>query len=170
MSIDMTTVGTTPAIGLAGTDMDPLAPCDGYINESATAIEPGAPVARGTTTQGGKFTEFCKPVAADTDEILGPTILRALVSTNGTTANYARYDTVPVKKAGKVAVLAAENVRAGDEVIVLTATPGTFASSAGGVVGTGRVAMKGWKWMTTTASGAIGIIEGFDTHVGRTTT
>jgi hypothetical protein len=127
-------------------------------------------VARGTTTQAGDFTQYCKPVAADTDEIIGVTVRRALVSTDGTTAAYARYDSVPVKKSGKVAVLAAEAVRAGDEVVVLTATPGTFASSKGGVVGTGRVAMKGWKWATTTGAAAIGIIEGFDTHTGRTTT
>jgi hypothetical protein len=170
MSIDMTTVGTTPGIGLAGTDMDPLSPTDTYMNESATAIEPGAPVALGTTTQAGGFAQYCKPVAADTDNIIGVTVRRALVSTNGTTVAYAQYDSVPVKKAGKVAVLAAEAVRAGDEVVVLTATPGTFASSKGGVVGTGRVAMKGWKWVTTTGAAAIGIIEGFDTHTGRTTT
>lgn len=170
MSIDMTTVGTTPAIALPGTDLDPTSPTSTYVNESATAIEPGAPVALGTTTQAGKYDKYCKPVAADTDNILGPTVRRALVSTDGTTAAYAQYNTVPVKLAGRVAVLAAEDVRAGDEVIVLTATPGTFASSKGGVAGTGRVAMKGWKWETTTSAGAVGIIVGFDTHTGRTTT
>lgn len=173
MAIDLTTVGTRPAIALAGTDMAPhVGPTDSYLNESATAIEYGAPVARGSaTTQAGDMFEYCKPVAADADEIIGVTVRDPSdVSAASNSSNYPRYAAVPVKKAGRVAVRAAEAVRAGDEVLVLTATPGTFASSKGGVAGSGRVAMKGWKWVTTTAAAAIGIIEGFDTHTGRTTT
>lgn len=167
----LSTVGTVPAIAYAGQDLAPTMPVDSYQNESATAIEPGAPVARGTVlTPSQPMNETCKPVAADTDEIIGVTVRYPVKAATSNAVSYAQYDTVPVKKAGRVAVYAAEDVRKGDEVIVLTATPGTFASSKGGVAGTGRVAMKGWKWATTTSSGTIGIIEGFDTHTGRTTT
>ena len=76
---------------------------------------------------------------------------------------------VGVMRSGSLCVLATEAVRGGDQVIVITATPGTLGSSKGGVIGTGRVGAAGWIWKQDTAAGALGIIEKVN-YTGRTTT
>jgi hypothetical protein len=173
------TVNVKPAFGYAGQDMTPDLPTNTYMNESATSLDAGMPVVRGTastTTPGG--VETCKPMAADTDDILGVTTRYPMKDADFTTdtVKYDRYDAVPVKPEGRVAVYAAEDVRGGDEVIVVTAGAGdpttAFASSKGGVAGAGRVAMTGWKWCGsgTITAGTLAEIEGHAITRGRTTT
>lgn len=172
------TVGTLPAKAYAGQDMSPMQPTDSYINESATAIDAGLPVARGSaTTSAASGVEFCKPFAADADEIIGVSLRFVSKDADSTQApKFERYEAVPVKKEGRVAVIAAEDVRGGDEVIVVTAGAGAqgtaFASSKGGVATAGRIRMTGWKWCGngTIAAGSVGEIEGRSASVGRITT
>jgi hypothetical protein len=172
------TVGTKPAFAYAGQDQSPDLPINSYQNESATALDAGIPVVRGSViayTAGG--AEMCKPMAADTDDILGVTLRIVAKDADSTQApKYERYDAVPVRAEGRVAVLAAEDVRGGDEVLVVTAGAGAaataFASSKGGVAGSGRVAMTGWKWCGngTITAGTLAEIEGHAITRGRTTT
>lgn len=173
------TVNVKPAFAYAGQDMTPDRPTNTYMNESATAIDAGVPVVRGsasTTTPGG--VETCKPMAADTDDILGVSLRIPMKDADFTTdtVTLARYEPVPTKVEGRVAVYAAEDVRGGDEVIVVTAGAGVqttaFASSKGGVAGSGRVAMTGWKWCGsgTITAGTLAEIEGHAITRGRITT
>lgn len=172
------TVGTKPAFAYAGQDMSPDEPINSYLNESATALDAGIPVVRGsatTYTAGG--VETCKPMAADTDDIVGVTLRIPSKDADSTQApKYDRYDAVPVRAEGRVAVFAAEDVRGGDEVLVVTAGAAVqttaFASSKGGAAGSGRVALTGWKWcgMGTITAGTLAEIEGHAITRGRTTT
>lgn len=174
----LATVGTRPAFAYAGQDMTPERPTNTYMNESATAIDAAIPVVRGsasTTTVGG--VETCKPMAADTDDILGVTLRIPMKDADSNQApKYERYEAVPVKVEGRVAVIAAEDVRGGDEVLVVTAGAAVnttaFASSKGGAAGSGRVAMTGWKWCGsgTITAGTLAEIEGHAITRGRTTT
>lgn len=172
------TVGVKPAFAYAGQDMTPDRPTNSYQNESATALDAGIVCVRGTATAytpGG--AETCKPMAADTDDILG-VILRIPMkdASSSGTVTLGQWDAVPVKKEGRVAVFAAEDVRGGDQVLVVTAGAGVpttcFASSKGGIAGSGRVAFTGWKWcgQGTITAGTLAEIEGFGTTVGKTTT
>jgi hypothetical protein len=163
------TVNVKPAFAYAGQDMTPDRPTNTYMNESATALDAGIPAVRGTastTTPGG--VETCKPMAADTDDILGVILRIPMKDADFTTdtVKLGQNEPVPVKVEGRVAVFAAENVRGGDEVIVITAGAGAqttaFGSSFGGVAGAGRVAMTGWKWCGsgTITAGTLAEIEG----------
>lgn len=172
------TVGTKPAFAYAGQDMSPERHTMSFLNESATAIDAGIPVVRGsatTFTPGGVQT--CKPMAADTDDLMGVTLRIPSKDADSSQApKYERYDAVPVKGEGTVAVYAAEDVRGGDEVLVVTAGAGApttaFASSKGGVAGSGRVAFTGWKWdgMGTITAGTLTTISRTQGPRGRTTT
>lgn len=174
MAIDLATVGgVLQSLGLPGAQADSRPQVvDTCINESATAIDFGVAVARGTGVSSPPGA--CKPVSADSDEIIGVSCRSTTqVANSSGVQNYPQYSGVPVCKSGSRWVTAAEDVREGDEVLVLTgaaATAPNLASSKGGVIGTGRVALKGWRWATTTSANAIGKIEGTDTHTGRQTT
>lgn len=174
MSIDTTTVGTRPGLALAGTDQSPFEPVGSYQNESATAIEIGVPVARGTTASATGPTEYCKPFAADTDEAIGVTVRDFTINASANAITYVQNAAVPVKKRGRISVFAAEQARKGDQVLILTAganVPTTaFGCSRNGVATAGRVAFGAWKWCYDTAPGAIGDIEQDDAHIGRATT
>lgn len=172
------TVGTKPAFAYAGQDMTPHRPTLSFLNESATALDAAIPVVRGsatTFTPGG--VETVKPMAADTDDLVGVTLRIVMKDADSTQApKYERYEAVPVKGEGTVAVIAAEDVRGGDAVLVVTAGAGAaataFASSKGGVAGSGRVAFTGWKWdgMGTIAAGTLTTISRTQGPLGRTTT
>lgn len=175
----LATVNVKPAFAYAGQDMTPDRPTNSYQNESATPLDAGIPVVRGTVTAytpGG--VETCKPMAADTDDILG--VILRIPSTDADFITDAvlikQWQTAPVKVEGRVAVFAAENVRGGDQVLVLTAGAGAqgtaFGSSNNGVAGAGRVAMTGWKWCGSGVipSGTLAEIEGHAITAGRVTT
>jgi len=171
------TVGTVPAKAYAGQDMSPLQPTESYTNESATAIDAGVPVARGTTATTAGRSEGCKPVTADTDEILGPSLRSGPPDADSTQApKYTRYLSVPVKKEGRVAVIAGETVGGGDEVLIVVASATDpalcWGSSRGGVIGSGRIAMTGWKYCGngTYAAGTVVEIEGRSASRGKITT
>lgn len=170
---------TSQALGYPGDQADATpAVIDTVQNESATAIDFGVPVVRGAA--GGQV----KPMTADTDDVVGismrdPTMMSVDPTTN--VANYARYRELGVMKVGRIIAIAAEDVRDGDQVLILTAGAAAqatcFASSKGGVAGLGRVAFKGAKWRArpngtgpTIAAGTVGIIELIDQNLGRTTT
>lgn len=146
------TVKTKPAIAYAGQDMTPDRPRLSFINEAATALDAGIPVARGTAvTSSPGGPEMCKVVAADGDELLGVTLRNVSKDADANQApKYERWEDVLVAAEGTVAVIAAEAVRGGDEVIVIVAGAGAaataFGSSKGGAIGSGRVALTGWKW------------------------
>lgn len=120
-------------------------------NESATAIDFGGVVARGTADDG------CKPVALSSDKILGFAVRHPIMASSavpGATpvVNYARYASVPVLEIGRIFVTAGANVTAGKGVTVKlsdgsladdTVVPGTASAAAksGGNTGGGTLTM-----------------------------
>lgn len=127
---------------------------DHKINESATIIDFGRAVARGATDNS------CKPMGADADKLIGISVRSVMTTyTSAGEVNYPRYASVPVLKTGYIFAKAAENVTQGDAVLALTAGGGTLGGTTGGAAGTGRVALTGAVWETTTASGSIGKIR-----------
>jgi hypothetical protein len=174
-----------PALGYPGSlaDGSPHT-VDTVMNESATAIDFGVPVAPGT------LAGTVKPIANDTDATLcsgiamrDPTMMSADPSTN--VANYARYRGLGLMRVGRIFALAAENVTDGDQVLIITGSSaaqaqGTcFGSShgAGGAAGEGRIALKGAIWRAhpvgasrSIASGTVAVIEIINQNLGVTTT
>jgi hypothetical protein len=146
-----------------------------HINQNSAAIDFGVAVARDTTVDAG-----CKPWSGDSDYFLGVSVRNphAPAASDGYTVNFAQYSEVPVLKDGVIFVQAAEAVRAGDQVLIITAggagngTAGAFGGSKGGVAGSGRVAIPGMNgiWIDTVASGGIGRIRIKTTGTARTTT
>jgi hypothetical protein len=129
-----------------------------FINESATEIEIGRFVALGAALSNG-IKGNCKPASADADLLLGVAIRDPNRVRNASgNLTYKRYEDVPVMIMGKVAILLAETVRRGDDVIVLTTAGGTIASPAGGVAGTGRIKFPGASHWMDAAAAAVGVI------------
>lgn len=128
---------------------------DSRTNEAATVIPFGVAVARGTTA------DFqCKAQAADGDAIIGISVRHPIKPADSSGNNtYARYDSVPVLRKGNIYVTALENAVRGDGAIAVTAQSGKIGSTTGGAAGTGRIAIPGAKWETTTAAGAVGIVR-----------
>jgi hypothetical protein len=187
-------MATTPSLASTKTSQDlgyPGSLADGSphvidtgINESATAIDFGVPVAPGT------LAANVKPIANDTDAALccgiamrDPTMMDASPSTN--VASYARHKELAVLRRGRIFALAAENVTDGDQVLIITGSSaaqaqGTcFGSShgAGGAAGSGRVALLGAIWRAhpvsaskSIAAGTVAVIEYNPTYLGVTTT
>jgi hypothetical protein len=176
---------STEAPGYPGSRADAsLAVIDTWMNESATAIDFGVPVCPGT------LAGAVKPIATDADADLAigiamrdPTVIDATPSTN--VLNYPRYKELAVMRIGRVYAIAAENVQAGDQVLIITGSSAAqaqataFGSShgAGGVAGTGRRAFKGAVWRQrphssskTIAAGDVGIIEFINQNLGVATT
>jgi hypothetical protein len=172
-----------PALGYPG-DLADASPhvIDTVQNESATAIDFGVPVCPGT------LAGSVKPVANDTDAALcmgismrDPTMVNASPSTN--VLNYAQYRELGLMKVGRIFAIAAEDVRDGDQVLIITgasaaqAQATAFASSKGGAATSGRVALKGAIWRAhpigasaTITAGTVGVIEIINQNLGRTTT
>lgn len=157
---------------------------DTGMNESATAIDFGVPVAPGTLA--GTY----KPVANDTDAALAcaismrdPTMMNADPSTNA--ASYARYKEFGAFRSGRIFAIAAENVTDGDQVLIITGSSAAqaqatcFGSShgAGGAAAAGRIAMLGAIWRAhpvgaskAIAAGSVAVIEYTQRILGVTTT
>ncbi len=146
---------------------------DSYTNSGSTALDFGIVAVRDTNDG------TCKVMAADTDQILGIIVRHPTMTADSTGAvKYAQYGSVPIMRDGVIFVKAAEAVRRGDQVLVLTAggagntAAGALGGSKGGVAGSGRVAIPGMNavWEDTVASGAVGRIRIKTTGTARTTT
>jgi hypothetical protein len=140
-----------------------------FTNTGSTAIDFGIAVVRDTADGS------CKVIAADTDQILGITVRNPLfpaTADGNNTVKYNQYSSVPVMRDGVIFVTAAENVRRGDQALILTASGGTIGGSEGGAAGSGRVAFPGMNavWLDTTASGSVGRVQIKTTGTARTTT
>ena len=123
-------------------------------NEAATAIDFGVAVARGAAD------DTCKAPAADGDKIIGISVRHAIRPADASNnVTYAQRDSVPILREGYVYAVAFENATRGDGVISVTAQNGKLGSTTGGAAGTGRVAVPGATWETTTTAGQIGIIR-----------
>lgn len=128
-------------------------------NDQAVAIQFGNAVARSAADN------TCKAPAADGDVLIGIALRHAIMPTQGrgdggtNLVQYAQYAEVPVLRDGIVYAIAFENVVRGDGVISVTAQNGALSGTTAGAAGTGRVAMPGGKWETTTAAGNVGIIR-----------
>lgn len=132
-----------------------LADIDSKVNEGATAIDFGIAVARGTTSD-----NTCKVIAADADKIIGITVrLPIRPADSSGNVNYARYDSVPVLKAGWIFAVPFENVTRGDQVLSITAQGGKLGGVTGGAAGAGRVVVPGAVWETTTTAGQVGKVR-----------
>lgn len=142
-------------LGYAGqiVDTNPVT-IETLINDQAVAIDFGVAVARSADDN------TCKAPAADGDKIVGISVrhaIRPADSSNNVT--YAQKDAVPVLRDGFVYATAYENATRGDGVISVTAQNGKLGSTTGGVAGTGRVAVPGATWETTTTAGSKGIVR-----------
>ncbi len=150
------------------------------INSSATGIDMGVAVATtGGTSPAAGTDQQVKPWAADTDRIAGVSVRNAMfgpVTTAGVLL-YTQYQSLPVMVEGCVWVQVAEDVRAEDEGLILTAggtgntTAGSFCSSKGGVATTGRVVFLNSKFLDTVLAGKLSrlLIQGLGIR-GRVTT
>lgn len=140
---------------------------DSFVNTSATAVDFGRMVVRDTNDRS------CKVMAADADLQLGFSARHpeSPASTDGVnTVNYIQYKSVPVMRFGVMFVLAAEDVRRGDQVLAITAGGGTVGGSKGGVAGSGRIDVPGAVWEDTTSATTIGRIRVFGSGTRRVTT
>ena len=118
-----------------------------FINESATEIEIGRFVALGAALTNA-IKGNCKPMAADGDLLLGVAVRDPNRVRNASgNLTYKQFEDVPVMIMGKVAILLAEQVRRGDDVLVLTAGAGT-----------GRIKFPGASHWMDAAAAAVGVI------------
>lgn len=131
------------------------------LNEAAATIDFGVAVTAGVAVAAGK-TPNCKKLDTNGQVPIGIS-LRApsnLIADSSNVVNYARYEAVPVLKMGDIFAIAAENVTAEDAVVVLPASANNLGGTTGGAAnGTSRMAFSGAKWLTTTASGALGRVR-----------
>lgn len=155
---DLTTYGgDLHDLGYAGqiTHEVHMADMDSKINESATAIDFGIAVARGTTSD-----NTCKVIAADADLPIGLTVrLPNRPADASGNVNYAQRDSVPILKNGWMFAVPFENVGRGAQVLSITAQGGKLGSTTGGAAGAGRVAVPGAYWETTTTAGQVGKVR-----------
>lgn len=148
------------------------------VNQNATAIDFGVAVAIDVSS----VDQGCKPWDSDSAKFAGISVRRPIMpaSSDGFTVNYPQYETVPLLRDGTIYVQSAEAVRAGDQVLIITAggsgsgnaTAGALGGSKGGVAGTGRIALPGMDgiWLDTTAAGGIGRVRIKSNAGVRTTT
>lgn len=133
-----------------------------FLNESATTIDFGVAVCRGTATAAGQ-TDKCKPQGADADVIIGVSVRNAaplVASADGNnTINYVRYSAVAVMTFGVIFAVPFENVVEGDAVLAVTAQAGKLSGVSAGVAGTGRIAVPGAIWLDTALAGTIGRVR-----------
>ncbi len=124
------------------------------INSAATLIQFGNAVARSSADN------TCKAPAADADLIIGFAIRHPtkVADSSGNIA-YAQYDTLSVLADGDIYAIPVDNVVRGDGVISVTAGNGTLSGTTAGAAGTGRVAVPGATWETTTLAGVVGKIR-----------
>lgn len=131
MSIDLSTVGDFEfERGYEGQSAD-LANTirRSRICETAAGIGWGKPVAQGV---GAGVPGGCVLVDSSHLQLVGIAEKNPMHPLNGGVAKYAQYDAVSVIEEGPVFIMAAENARDGDQVIVIAASA-TFGSSQGGV-------------------------------------
>ena len=150
------------------------------INSSATGIDMGVVVAAtGAAAPAAGTDQQVKPWAADGDRIAGISVRNAMFGPVSTTQTllYGQYQNLPILISGCIWVLVAEDVREGDEGLIITAggsgnaTAGSFGCSKGGVAGSGRVAFLNSKFLDTVTSGNLSrlLVQGLGVR-GRLTT
>jgi hypothetical protein len=167
--------GRTFAAGYAGqiADGEPVQQ-DSFVLSSAT-LDFGIVAVRDTSKE-----RTCKAMSADGDEILGIVVRDPIVqpaSSDGlNTITYKQYDEVGILRDCVIFVKAAEDVRAGDQALALTAggagnnQAGAIGGSKGGAAGSGRIDIPYAIWEDTTASGSIGRVRIKTVGVRRLTT
>lgn len=120
----------------------------------AIAVQFGNAVARGAADN------VCKAPTADADQIIGFAMrnLNRPADANNLNA-YQQYDVVATMIDGDIFAIPVANVVQGDGVISLTAGNGTLSGTTAGAAGSGRIAVPGATWETTTVAGAVGLIR-----------
>ena len=76
----------------------------------------------------------------------------------------------PIGNLGDIYATAYETVKAGDQVISVTAQGGKLSGPASGVVGSGRVLVPNCHWVNAVAAGSVGLIRMTGINNPRTTT
>jgi hypothetical protein len=111
--------------------------------EDAAGIAFGLPVIQGTADHQAKV--------GASGVFLGITV-RDVTLDSTRSDKYAQYDSMAIVTQGVVAVLAGENVAAGDAV---------YRTSTGALnkTSSGNTLIAGARWETTTASGAVGLVR-----------
>jgi hypothetical protein len=158
-----------------GAEFSPGLPGDTYgavtpiirsrINESATPIDFGRAIARGTTPSVVGGPGFCKPVNASTDVVIGISLREAIIgpaSTDGNnTVNYGQYKNVPfLGGPGGIRAVPCEDVKDGQKVCAVVAQGGQLASIHGGPIDTTtRLEVKGYIWDGDCAAGSLGKVH-----------
>lgn len=122
--------------------------------ESAGTIDFGIAVARGTAAG------CCKVIAADADLPVGITVRHpVMVTAAAGTLGYRTSQPVPVMYLGDIYATAYQTVRAGDQVISVTAQGGKLSGTAAGIVDSGRVLVPGAHWVNAVSAGEVGLIR-----------
>lgn len=168
MTVDLTTTGGRLLdIGLPGQLADETETfIDTLINESTTGgltiagvaggIDFGVAVAKGSADNG------CKVVDSNGDIICGISVRLPLASALPATTpvtGFKSRQAVPVLRFGTICAKAVENVKRGDQVLAVVASPTGLGGVTSGIAGTGRLVVPGARWLTTTSANAVGIIE-----------
>ncbi len=154
---DLTTYGgLLRDLGYAGdrANLNPMSTIQ-LINENALAIQYGQAVARGAAD------DTCKPPSLDTDIIIGFALRQPTTAADPLTSltSYPQFGAVPVMREGDMIAVPFENVKAGDDVLSITAQKGLLGGTTSGAAGAGRVAVPGAVWDTTTPAGMPGKIR-----------
>ena len=169
--------GATFDIGFAGQPANPEE-CSTFSldNETTTTtsstgidlvgtIDFGIAVARGTNAG------CCKVITADSDLPIGITVRHpTMVATSTGLVGYATSRPVPIMYLGDIYAKAYETVKAGDQVISVTAQGGKLSGPASGIVGSGRVLVPGCHWVNAVTAGSVGLIRLTGVNNPRTTT
>lgn len=149
-----TTYAATPAVGQPGMIAQEFAlrQVDSFLAEGAILF--GYPVVQGTAD--GQV----KPATDDEEKFLGIAVaeLNEPQAAGTVVASYADKTAVPVLKYGRIYVLAGENVVVGDPVFCGANTSGERGKFYNDAATATRIDCKG-KWLSTTASGAVGLVE-----------
>jgi hypothetical protein len=127
-------------------------------NTTNDPIDFGIAIARGTVS------DACRVVDSNSDVVIGISLREAIIgpaSTDGNnTINFARNANVPfLGGPGGVRVVPCEDVRDGDQVVAVVAQGGRLAGTKGGVIGVGRLEVKGYIWDGACASGVLGKVR-----------
>jgi hypothetical protein len=148
------TYAATPDIGQPGMIAQEFAlrQVDSYLAEGAVLF--GYPVVQGTAVN------QAKAATAFADKFIGVAVaeLNEPQAANTVVASYADKEGLPVLRYGRIYVTAGENVVVGDPVFCGATTVGDRGKFYNDAASSTRIDCKG-KWLTTTASGAVGMIE-----------
>lgn len=124
--------------------------------DSAGLMDFGIAVARGDNAG------CCKIISADADLPIGISVRSMADQVGAHSTGYVGYKptkSVPIMYLGAIYAVAYETVKAGNQVISVTAQGGALSGAAAGAVGSGRVLVPNAYWVNDVTAGSVGLIR-----------